>query len=60
VARYIEKAADYQQKSCKTLATAIRVTSQVTEQLILGANSATESSEQLDQVVEQLREVVGR
>ncbi|HEY0755960.1 MAG TPA: cache domain-containing protein [Ktedonobacteraceae bacterium] len=60
VARYIERATNYQQKSCHTLATAIRVTSQVTEQLIKGANSATESSEQLDQVVEQLREVVGK
>lgn len=60
VAQYIERAAHYQQKSCQTLATAIRVTSQVTEQLILGANSATESSEKLDQVVEQLREVVGK
>lgn len=60
VAQYIERAAHYQQKSCQTLATAIRVTSQVAEQLLLGANSATESSEQLDQVVEQLREVVGK
>lgn len=60
VARYIERAAKYQQKSCQTLATAIRVTSQVTDQLIVGADSATESSEQLDRVVKQLREVVGR
>ncbi len=60
VARYIERAANYQQKSCQSLATAIRVTSQVSEQLLMSANSATESSEQLDQVVEQLREVVGK
>lgn len=59
-ARYIEKAASRQNESSKGLATAIRVTAQVTEQLISGATSATEASTQLDEVVEQLRKVVGR
>lgn len=59
-ARYIETAAARQEESSKSLATAIRVTTQVTEQLASGATSAREASLQLEQVVEQLRSVVGR
>ncbi len=58
-ARYIEKASSHQAKSSKSLSTAIRVTTQVTEQLVSGANSATEASTQLEEVIGQLRRVVG-
>ena len=57
--RYIEKASSHQAKSSKSLSTAIRVTSQVTEQLVSGANSATEAAIQLEEVIGQLRRVVG-
>jgi methyl-accepting chemotaxis protein len=57
---YIQNAAAHQDASSKDLATAIRVTTQVAEQLATGAESATNASLQLEQVVEQLREIVGR
>jgi hypothetical protein len=57
--RYIEKASSHQAKSSKSLSTAIRVTSQVTEQLVSGANSATEAAIKLEEVIGQLRRVVG-
>lgn len=57
---YIQNAATHQDESSKSLATAIRVTTQVAEQLATGAESATNASLQLEQVVEQLREIVGR
>ncbi len=57
---YIQNAAAHQDASSKDLATAIRVTTQVAEQLATGAESAASASLQLEQVVEQLREIVGR
>jgi hypothetical protein len=59
IALYIEKASHYQESSNKSLATALRVTTQVTDQLASGAASATEASIQLEQVVDQLRQIVG-
>jgi hypothetical protein len=59
-ANYIERAATHQDKSSKSLGIAIRVTTQVTEQLVAGATSATEAADKLDEVVEQLRQVVGK
>jgi cell division protein FtsL len=59
-ARYIENAAEYQEASNQKLATALKVATQVTEQLVTGATSATEAASQLEQVVAQLRAVVGR
>jgi hypothetical protein len=59
-ARYIENAAEYQEASNQKLATALKVATQVTEQLVTGATSATEAASQLEQVVLQLRAVVGR
>lgn len=59
-ARYIENATRYQAASNQNLATALKVAIQVTEQLATGATSATEASRQLEQVVDQLRQVVGR
>ena len=58
-ANYIGSAAAHQGRSSKGLAAAIRVTMQVTDQLVSGATSATEASAQLEDVIEQLRQVVG-
>lgn len=60
VAHYIETAADYQTESSQKLTTAIKVTSQVNEQLVDGSMSATEAARQLRQVVNDLRDVVGQ
>lgn len=59
-AQYIEKAAQYQSDSNQKLATAIKVTTQVSEQLATGATSAANAATQLEQVVNQLRDVVGK
>ncbi|MGI9059377.1 MAG: hypothetical protein ACR2H5_12430 [Ktedonobacteraceae bacterium] len=59
-AQYIESAAQYQSSSNQKLSTAIKVTTQVTEQLVTGATSATDAATQLEQVVNQLRDVVGK
>ncbi len=59
-AQYIENATHYQDTSNQKLATAIKVTSQVTEQLATGATSAGDAANQLERVVNQLRNVVGK
>ncbi len=59
-AQYIEKAADHQTSSNQKLATAIKVTTQVTEQLAMGATSAADAATQLEDVVGQLEDVVGK
>ena len=59
-AQYIEKAAQYQSDSNQKLSTAIKVTTQVSEQLATGATSAANAATQLEQVVNQLRDVVGK
>jgi len=59
-ANYIEKATDYQNDSSQKLATAIKVTTQVNEQLADGAISATEAASQLEMVVNDLRSVIGQ
>ena len=59
-ATYIEQAAQYQGTSNEKLATALKVATQVTEQLAHGATSATDAALQLEQVVKQLRYVVGQ
>ncbi len=58
-ANYIENASVHQARSSKSLSTAIRVTLQVTDQLVDGAASAAEASAQLEDVIKQLRQVVG-
>lgn len=60
VAHYIETAADYQTESSQKLTTAIKVTSQVNEQLVDGSLSATEAAKQLRQVVNDLRDIIGQ
>lgn len=59
-ARYIEEAAAYQDASNQKLSTALKVATQVSEQLATGATSATDAATQLEQVVAQLRSVVGK
>ena len=59
-ANYIEKATHYQGDSGQKLATAIKVTTQVNEQLADGAISATEAASQLEMVVNDLRSVIGQ
>ena len=59
-AQYIEKAAQYQSDSNQKLTIAIHVTTQVTEQLATGATSAANAASQMEEVVNQLRDVVGK
>ncbi len=58
-ANYLEKAASHQEQSSKRLATAIRITTQVTDQLLVGATSASDAATQLEDVITQLRQLVG-
>jgi methyl-accepting chemotaxis protein len=58
--KYLENATGYQDASNQKLATALKVAIQVTEQLNNGATSATEAATQLEEVVSDLRNVVGR
>jgi len=58
-ANYLEKAAGHQEKSGEALSTAIRITTQVTEQLLSGATSAADAAAQMEEVIKQLRQVVG-
>jgi hypothetical protein len=58
--RYIENASQYQYASNEKLATALKVATQVTEQLAAGATSATDAAAQLEDVVTRLRSVVGK
>ena len=59
LARYIDEAARRQQASSDRLGKAITVTMQVSDQLASGANAATTSADQLEQVVRNLQHVVG-
>ncbi|HEY5003988.1 MAG TPA: cache domain-containing protein [Ktedonobacteraceae bacterium] len=59
IANYIGNAAAHQGRSNKGLAATIRVTRQVTDQLVSGATSAAEASAQLEDVIKQLRQVIG-
>ena len=57
---YLEQVISSQETSKQKLATAIRVMTQVNEQLVTGATSATDAATQLEEVVNQLRDVVGK
>ncbi|MBF6592266.1 MAG: hypothetical protein IVW57_17275, partial [Ktedonobacterales bacterium] len=59
LAHYIDEAARRQQASSDRLDKAITVTMQVSDQLVAGATAATDSAEQLEQVVSDLQHVVG-
>ena len=58
-ATYIKQATKYQDDTNEKLAAAIRVTTQVTDQLTVGAKSAEEAAIQLEGIVDQLRTLVG-
>jgi DNA/RNA-binding domain of Phe-tRNA-synthetase-like protein len=57
---YLANATAYQDASNQKLATALKVTTQVTEQLHNGTTSATQAATQLEEVVSELRKVVGQ
>jgi methyl-accepting chemotaxis protein len=59
-ALYIENAVQYQKSSGKKLSAAIDLTQQVTDQLTSSADAAIQAAEQMEQVVSQLQQVVGR
>lgn len=59
-ANYLEKATHYQGDSSQKLATAVKVTVQVNDQLADGASSATEAASQLEVVVNNLRSIIGQ
>ena len=59
-AQYIEKSVHFQTSSNQKLSTAIKVTTQVNEQLAEGASSASSAAEELENVVDELRQVVGQ
>jgi Cache domain len=59
-AQYIEKSVHYQTASNQKLSTAINVTTQVNEQLTDGASSASSAAEELEKVVDELRQFVGQ
>jgi methyl-accepting chemotaxis protein len=57
---YLVKAAQHQNAANEKLAATIRVTTQVTEQLAVGARSADEAASQVESAVNQLRSLLGR
>ncbi|GCE06928.1 PDC sensor domain-containing protein [Dictyobacter aurantiacus] len=57
--QYTRRAIHYQNASNEKLATAINIMNQVNEQLVAGSNGADEASHQLQNVVTDLRHVVG-
>ena len=57
---YLAQATDCQDASNEKLGTALKVAIQVTEQLHNGTTSATLAATQLEEVVSQLRKVIGR
>jgi hypothetical protein len=58
--QYIEKSLHYQTACNQKLSTAINVTTQVNEQLADGASSARSAADELEKVVDELRQVVGQ
>lgn len=58
--QYIEKASQYQSASNQKLASALKVATQVTEQLVDGTTSATDAAIQMERIVQQLRHVAGK
>ncbi|HEX6483130.1 MAG TPA: cache domain-containing protein [Ktedonobacteraceae bacterium] len=56
---YFEKAIAYQNETNNKVAAAVKVTNEVAEQLAAGAISASEAANELDWIVNQLRQIVG-
>ena len=59
IGQYFEKAIVYQNETNNKVAAAVKVTNEVAEQLASGANSASEAANELDWIVNQLRQIVG-
>jgi hypothetical protein len=59
-ARYIEKSVRYQTASNQKLSTAINMTTRANEQLAGDASSTSSAAEELEEVVDELRQVVGQ
>jgi len=58
--KYLEQATNFQDISNQKLGTALKVATQVTEQLHNGTTSATLAATKLEEVVSKLRKVVGQ
>lgn len=56
---YFEKAIAYQEEANNKVAVAVKVTDEVAEQLASGAQSTSEAANELDGIVNQLRQIVG-
>jgi len=56
---YFEKAIAYQEEANTKVAVAVKVTDEVAEQLASGAKSTSEAANELDAIVNQLRQIVG-
>jgi len=56
---YFEKAIAYQEETNNKVAAAVKVTDEVAEQLASGAKSTSEAANELDGIVNQLRQIVG-
>ena len=59
IGQYFEKAIAYQQETNNKVAAAVKVTNEVADQLASGAKSASEAANELDWIVNQLRQIVG-
>jgi hypothetical protein len=60
LASYMSSSVNYQESSNRKLEAALKVATEVTEQLNEGARSASESAEVLERTVEELRAVIGQ
>jgi hypothetical protein len=56
---YFERAIAFQDEANNKVAASIKVTNEVAEQLASGAKSATEAANELNRIVNQLRQIVG-
>jgi hypothetical protein len=60
IGQYFEKALAYQDDANKKVAVAVKVTDEVAAQLASGAKSASEAANELDEIVQQLSNIVGK
>ncbi len=58
--QYVERAIGLQNQSNRKLASTIKINTQVADQLATSASAATQAADQLEQVVDELRQVVGQ
>ena len=60
IGQYLEKAIAYQDDSNRKVAVAIKVTNEVAAQLAAGAKASKAVAKELEQVVKELRHIVGK